>query len=144
MSCLQWIFNNRVHIQTANRRSTNCERFSCLKFNYLWIILFLDEPLLWYSIKFFAFSFFHKTSVFPTVRKLNEKTIRNHVRKIDSVWFDASSSPLSNGENRSSLSRFHQKLFQKYTRAFMLPAHMRKKQILSKFDYYDNSLIVTK
>ncbi len=132
MSCLQWIFNNRVHIQTANRRSTDCERFSCLKFNYLWIILFLDEPLLWYSIKFFAFSFFHKTSVFPTVRK------------IDNIWFDASSSPLSNGENRSSLSRFHQKLFQKYTRAFMLPAHMRKKQILSKFDYYDNSLIVTK
>jgi hypothetical protein len=144
MSCLQWIFNNRVHVQTANRRSTDCERLSCLKFNYLWIILILDGPLLRYSIKFFAFSFFHKTSIFPTVRQLNKKTVRNHVRKIDNVWFDASSSPLSNCENRSPLSCFYQKLFQKYTRAFMLTAHMRKKQILSKFYYYDNSLIVTK
>ena len=49
------------------------------------------------------------------------------LKKSDNIWFDASSSPLSNGENRSSLSCFYQKLFQKYTRAFMLPVYMRQK-----------------
>jgi hypothetical protein len=34
------------------------------------------------------------------------------------VQFDASSSPLSTGENHSSLSGFYQKLFEKYPRAF--------------------------
>jgi hypothetical protein len=73
------------------------------------------------------------------VRKLNKKNIRNHIRKIGNILFDASSSPLSNGENRNSLSCSYQKLLKKYSRAFMLPAHMQQKQILSKFYCYHSS-----
>jgi hypothetical protein len=61
------------HIQTANRRSANCERLRC-KFNYLGIIPIPDEPLLRFSINFSVFPSFHKKSIFPTVRILNQNT----------------------------------------------------------------------
>jgi hypothetical protein len=34
------------------------------------------------------------------------------------IWIDALDVPLSNGENRSSISFTYQKLFKKYPRAF--------------------------
>jgi hypothetical protein len=89
------------------------------KFNYLEIIGILNETLLRFSINFLAFSVFHKKHIFPTVRKFNKKKCRNDIKKITNTQLDASSSPLSNGENRSSLSCFCQTLFKKYSRAFM-------------------------
>ncbi len=74
-SCLHWSSNNRVHIQTANRRSTKCKRLSC-KFNYLGIIPILDETSTTIFDQFFCFFFFHKKSIFPTVRKLNKNTLK--------------------------------------------------------------------
>jgi|ERR1700730_12256034 hypothetical protein len=45
------------------------------KFSYLEIIRILDERLVRFSINFFAFSFFHKKSIFLTARKWNKKTL---------------------------------------------------------------------
>jgi hypothetical protein len=144
MSCLQWIFNNRVHIQTVNRRSTDCERLSCLKFNYLWIILILDEPLLRYSINFFAFSFFIKQVFFrrlenwikkPSEIMLGKSTIYGSMRlhlliptaKIAVLYLVSIKSYSKNTHEHSCYQRI-----------------CDKNRFYRKFYYYDISLIVTK
>jgi len=66
------------------------------------------------------------------IKKAFFRRLENSIKtQISNLQFDAPSSPLSNGENHSSLFCFYETLFKKYLRAFMLPAHMRKKQILS-------------
>ncbi len=83
-----------------------------------------------------VFAFFHKRkNIFPTVRKLNKNAFEINIRNTYNIQFDASSSPLSNDENRSSLFYFYQQLFKKYSLTFIEPRHMRTKQILSKFYY---------
>ncbi len=62
---------------------------------------------------FCSCSVFHNKNIFLTARKLNKNTSEINSRKAYNIRFDASSSPLSNGENCSSLSCFYQKLFKK-------------------------------
>jgi hypothetical protein len=64
---------------------------------------------------FCSFSGFHNKNIFLTARKFNKNTSEINIRKVYNTQFDASSSPLSNGKNRSSLSCFYQKLFKKNT-----------------------------
>jgi hypothetical protein len=83
---------------------------------------------------FIQFSNHRKNASFMKKRKSKKV-----VRKISNIQLNASSPPFSNGENRNSLSCSYQKLFKKYSQAFMLPAHMQQKQVLSKFYCYDSS-----
>jgi hypothetical protein len=47
-----------------------------------------------------------------------ENLIKKQFRKICNIRFDASSSALSNDENRCSLSDFYEELFKKYSSVF--------------------------
>jgi hypothetical protein len=67
---------------------------------------------------FCSFFFSQKKNILPKSSKLNRNTSEINIRKTYNTRFDASSSGLSNVENRSSVSCFYQKLLKKYSFAF--------------------------
>ncbi len=80
--------------------------------------------------------FFHRKGIFRPISKLNKKSLEIILEK--SVTYDSVHLHLLfSTVKTSSLSGFYQNFFKKYSWAFMLSLHMRTKQILFKFYYYN-------
>ena len=103
----------QIRIQTVHGISTNLHNIQMFRINYSGIIGIPAHALSDFSTNLCKNCFLVK-SIFFDISKIDLKNFRRHTRKICNRRFDASSSPLSNDENRRSLSCIYKKLFKKY------------------------------